>query len=193
MVIAAVGTVRGGGGTAVGNGAEITLFGASGVGAPVFGLLVMKGANGADRVGVLTDWSGVTVPLAVTASSGFVSRVGHLDFSLTGEEEDVRAHLLTLLGSGGDHYRGGVLEGASVGVRVEEASGGDLKALGIEDGRLEVHKQPLGVTGQVPEGEAMDGELILVGSGAEGEPGRRRIESTRTHIYTALILCLYSQ
>ena len=140
MVIAAVGTVRGGGGAAVGNGAKITLLGASGVGAPMLGLLVMQCADGADGMGVLTDWSGVTVPLAVTAASGFVSRVGNLDFPFTGEEKDVRAHLLTLFGGGGNHNRGGVLEGASVGVGVKEASGGDLKALGIKNGRLEVHK-----------------------------------------------------
>ena len=91
-------------------------------------------------MGVLTDWSGVTVPLTITAAGGFVGRVGDLDFSLTGEEKDVRAHLLTFFGGGGDHHRGGILEGASSRVRVEEASGGDLKALGVEDGRLEVHK-----------------------------------------------------
>ena len=91
-------------------------------------------------MGVLTNWSGVTVPLAVTAASGFVGRVSDLDFSLKGEEKDVGAHLLVFFGGGGDHYRGGAIEGASIGVGVEEASGGDLKALGEKDGRLEVHK-----------------------------------------------------
>ena len=91
-------------------------------------------------MGVLTDRSGVTVPLTVPAASGFVGRMSDLDLPLTGEEKDVRAHLLALLGGGGDHHRGGTLEGASIRVGVEEASGGDLKALGIKDGRLEVHK-----------------------------------------------------
>ena len=66
--------------------------------------------------------------------------MGDLDFSLTREEKDVRAHLLTFLGGGGDHYRGGALKGASVGVGVEEAGGGDMKAFGVKNGRLEVHK-----------------------------------------------------
>ena len=45
MVIAAIGTVRGGGEAAVGNGAEITFLGAGGVGAPVLGLLVVQCAD----------------------------------------------------------------------------------------------------------------------------------------------------
>ena len=41
MVVTAVGTVRGGGRAAVGNGAEITLLGARRIVASVFGLLVV--------------------------------------------------------------------------------------------------------------------------------------------------------
>ena len=41
VVIPTVGTVGGGGGAAVGNGAEVALFGAGGVGAPMLGLLVV--------------------------------------------------------------------------------------------------------------------------------------------------------
>ena len=41
MIITAVGAVRGGGGAAVSNRAWITLLGASGVGASVFGFLVV--------------------------------------------------------------------------------------------------------------------------------------------------------
>ena len=91
-------------------------------------------------MGVLTDWCGVAVPLTVAAAGGLVGGVGDLDFPPSGEEEDVRAHLLTFFGGGSDHHRGGVLQGASVGVRVEESSGGDRKSLGVENGGLEVDK-----------------------------------------------------
>ena len=84
----------------------------------------------------------------------------------------MRAHLLALLGGGSDHHRGGVFEGASVGIGLEESSGGDRKSLGVEDGGLQVDEQPFWVTWEVSEGEAVDGELILIGGEAEGEPGR---------------------
>ena len=114
----------------------------------------------------------MTVPLAVAAASGLVGGVGDLDLPPTGEEEDVRAHFLTLFGGGSDHHRGGVFQGASVGVWVEESSGGDRKSFGVEDGGLEVDELPFWVVGEVSEGEAMDGKLVFVGSGAEGKPGR---------------------
>ena len=88
-------------------------------------------------MGVLTDWCGVTVPLTVAAAGGLIGGVGDLDFSPSGEKEDVRAHFRTFFGGGSDHHRGGVLQGASVAVRVEEASGGDRKSLGVEDGEQE--------------------------------------------------------
>ena len=57
------------------------------------------------------------------------------------------AHLFALLRGGGDHHRRGIFEGTSVGVGVEEASGGDIKAFGVADGRLEVDEQTLRVVG----------------------------------------------
>ena len=82
------------------------------------------------------------------------------------------AHFLPFLGCGGNHHRGDVFQGAGVRVRVEEAGGSDCKALSVEDGGFEVDEQPFWVAGKVMEGQAMNGELVLIGSGAEGEPGR---------------------
>ena len=101
---------------------------------------------------VLTDWCGMTVALTVAATSGFVSGVGDLDLPPAGEEEDVHAHLFTLLRGGSDHHRGGVFEGASIRVRVEEASRGNLKVFCIEDGGFEVDEQSFRVGREVTEG-----------------------------------------
>ena len=136
MVVITVGAVVRGGGAAVGNRAEVALYGTGGVGAPVLHLLVMEGADGADRVVVLADWSGVPIPLAVAAASGLVGGVSAFNLPLAGEEEDVRAHFLTFLRGGGNHHGGGVLEGSSVRVRVEEAGGGDRKTFSVEDSGL---------------------------------------------------------
>ena len=147
VVVTAVGAVGGGGGAAAGDRAEVALFAAGGVGAPVIRLLVMESTDGADRVVVLADRSGVPIPLAVAAAGGFVGRVSDFDFPFAGEEEDVGAHLLSLFGGGGDHNRGGVLEGASIGIRVEEPGGGNREIFGIEDSRSEIDEQPFRVTG----------------------------------------------
>ena len=85
MVVPTVGTVGRGGRATIGNGAEVALFGAGGVRAAVFRFPVVKGADGADGVVVLADRSGVAVPQTVAASSGFIGRVGDLDFPLAGE------------------------------------------------------------------------------------------------------------
>ena len=138
VVIPAVGAVRGGGRAAVGNRAEVAFFGAGGVGAAVFSLPVVESADRADRVVVFAYRSGVAVSLAVAASSGLVGGVSDLDLPLAGEKKNVRAHLLTILRGGGDHHRGGVLEGAGVRVWIEEASGGNRKTFGVENGRLEI-------------------------------------------------------
>ena len=104
MVVTAVGAVGRGGRTAVSDRAEVALFGADGIGASVFRLFVMESADGADRVVVLADWGGVSVPLTVTAAGGFVGGVGDFDFPFAGEKEDVGAHLLSLLRGGGNHH-----------------------------------------------------------------------------------------
>ena len=161
-----------GGGAAVGDRAEVALFGTGGVGAPVLRLLVMEGADGADRVVVLADWSGVPIPLAVAAASGLVGGVSDFNLPLAGEEKDVRAHFLTFLRGGGNHHGGGVLEGSGVRVWIEEASRGDCRPFGVEDSRFEVDEQPLGVARQVSKGEVVDGDLIFIRGGAEGELGR---------------------
>ena len=170
VVVPTVGAVRRGGGVTVGDGAEVNLLRASGVGAAVFRFPVVESADGADGVIVLTDRGSVAVPLAVAALGGFICRVGGLDLPSAREQENMGAHLFALLGGGGNHHRGGVLEGTSVRVWIEEVSGGDCKALGVKDGGFEVDKQILGVIGKVTEGQAVDSELVFNGSGAEGEP-----------------------
>ena len=49
----------------------------------------------------------MAVPLTVAGSSGFVGGVDGFDFSLARQKEDVRAHLLAILGAGCDNDRGG--------------------------------------------------------------------------------------
>jgi len=49
----------------------------------------------------------VAVPLTVAASSSLVGGVGGFDISLARQKEDVRAHLLAILGAGRDNDRGG--------------------------------------------------------------------------------------
>ena len=171
MVVPTVGAVGGGGGAAVGDGAEVAFFGAGGVGTAVFRFLVMEGADRADWIVVLADRCSMAVPLAVAAAGVLVGGVSNLDFPFTEEEENMRAHLPAFFGGGSHHHRGGVFEGSSVGVWVEEASGGDLKACGIEDGGLEINEQPFGVIREVAEGQAVNRKLILIGGRAEGEPG----------------------
>ena len=85
MVVPTVGTVGRGGGAAIGNGAEVALFGAGGIGTAVFCFSVVEGADGAAGMVVLADWSGVAVPLTVAATSGFIGRVSDLDFPLARE------------------------------------------------------------------------------------------------------------
>ena len=134
MVIPTVGAMGRGGGAAVGDGAEVALFGAGGVGAAVFRFSVVESADRADGVVVLAYRGGVAVPLTVAAAGGFVGGMGDLDFPFTREEKNVRAHLSSFLGGGGDYHGGGVLKGAGVGIWVEEAGGSDRKTFSIEDG-----------------------------------------------------------
>lgn len=49
-------------------------------------------------------------------------------------------------------------------------SGGDFDALGIKDSCFKVYEEAITVFGNVPQGEAMDHELALIGGKAEGEP-----------------------
>ena len=140
VVVPTVGAVGGGGGAAIGDGADVAIFGAGGVGAAVLRFPVVESADRADGVVVLAYWGGVAVPLTVAATGGFVGGVGDFDLPLTREKENVGAYLPSFLGGGGDHHRGGVLEGAGVRVRVKKAGGSDCKAFGIEDGCLEVDK-----------------------------------------------------
>ena len=81
------------------------------------------------------------------------------------------AHLPTFLRGGSDHHRGGVFEGPSVGIWVEEASGCDPGTFRVEDSGFEVNEEPFRVIRQVPEWEAMNGELILVRGRTERKPG----------------------
>ena len=171
MIVNAVAAVGRGGGAAAGERAGVAFFGAGGVGAPVFRLLVVESADGADWVVVLADRSSVPIPLAVAAASGFVGGVSDFDLPLAGEEEDVGAHLLSLLRGGGNHHRGGIIEGASIGIWVEELSGGNRETFGVEDSGPEIDEQPFRVTGKVAKRKAMNGELILIRGGAEREPG----------------------
>ena len=171
MIVPTIGTLGGTGGAATSDRAEVALLGAGGVGVPVLRLLVMKSADGTDRVIVLADRSGVPVPLTVAAAGGFVGGVSDFDLPLTREVEDVGAHLFSFLGSGSNHHRRGVFDGPSVGIRVKEASGGDHKTLSVEYGGFEVDKQPLRVTGQEAERKAVYGELVFVRGRAEREPG----------------------
>ena len=147
VVVPAVGAVGGGGGAAVGYGADVALLGAGGVGASVFRSPVVESADRADRVVVLAYWGSVTVSLTVAAAGGFVGGVGDLDLPLTGEKKNVGSHLLSLLRGGGNYNRGGVLEGTSVGIWVEEPSGGNRKTFSVEYSGLEVNKQPFRVAG----------------------------------------------
>jgi len=55
-------------------------------------------------------------------------------------------------------------------IRVKKASQGDLDALGLEYCSPEVHEETLIVFREVTEGEAVDGELVLVGGGPEKQP-----------------------
>ena len=94
VVVPAVGTVGRGSRAAVSDRAEVTLFRTGGIGAAVFRLSVVEGADRADRVIVFADWGSVSVSLTIAAASGFVGGVGDFDFPFTGEKEDVGAHLL---------------------------------------------------------------------------------------------------
>ena len=80
MVVPTVGTVGRRGGATIGNGAEVALLGAGGIGTAVLCFSVVKGADGADGMVVLADWSGVAVPLTVAAASGLIGRVSDLNF-----------------------------------------------------------------------------------------------------------------
>ena len=99
---------------------------------------MVESTDRAERVVVFANWGSVAVSLTVAAAGGFVGGVGDFDLSLTGEKENVGAHLLSFLGGGGDYHRGGVLEGVGVRVRVEVAGGSDCEAFGVEDGCFEV-------------------------------------------------------
>ena len=140
VVDPAVSTVGRGGGAAIGDGAEIALFGAGGVGAAVFCFPVVKSADRADGVVIFADRSRVAVPLTVAAAGGFIGRVSDLDLPPARQEENTGAQLFPFLGGGGNHHRGAVFEGLGVGVWVEEARGGDCKVFGVENSGFEVDK-----------------------------------------------------
>jgi len=96
--------------------------------------------------------------------------VGGFDLSFARQEEDVRARSLAILGAGRDNDRGGKFQRAGFRTRVEEAGRGDLDSLCVKYGSLEVDEETFVVLGEIPEGEAMDGELVLIGSGPKREP-----------------------
>jgi len=107
VVIPTVSTMSGGGRATICHRAKVAFLGTRGIGAAVLCLTMVEGANRADRVIVLADWGSVAVPLTVTASSSLVGRVGGFDLSLARQKEDVRAHLLAILGAGCDNDREG--------------------------------------------------------------------------------------
>ena len=72
MVVSAVGTVGGGGGAAVGDGAKVTFLGTGRVGAEVFRFVVVECTDGTNRVVVFADRCGVAIPLTIAASGGFI-------------------------------------------------------------------------------------------------------------------------
>ena len=171
MFTATVSTVGGGRRTATSHWAVVAFLRAGGIGTPVLGPLVVKGADGACGVILLADGGGVAVPLAVAAASGFVGRVSGLDFPLAGEEEDMGAHFLTVLRGSGNNDRGGLLFRTGSGVRVQETGRGDFDALSILDGSFKVYEEAFAILWNVPQGEAMDRELAFIGGRSEGEPG----------------------
>ena len=63
---------------------------------------MVQGADGACRMFLFADRSGIAVPLTFAAASHFVDRVSGLDFSFTGEEEDMIAHPLAILRGSSD-------------------------------------------------------------------------------------------
>ena len=70
----------------------------------MFRFPVVESTDRADRVVVLAYWGGVAISLTVAALGSFVGRVGDFDLPLTGEKENVGAHLLTLLRGGGYYH-----------------------------------------------------------------------------------------
>jgi len=92
------------------------------------------------------------------------------DLPLAVEKEDVGAHLLTILRGSCDNDQGGKFQRVGFRIWVEQAGIGDLDALGVEYGSLEVHEEVFIVFREIMKGEAVDGELVLVGGGPEREP-----------------------
>jgi len=170
VVIPTVSTVRRGGRAAICHRAKVTIFGARGVGAAVFRLTMVKGADRADRVIVFADGGRVAIPLTVAASSSFIGGVGGLDLPLATEKEDVGAHSLTILRAGCDNDRGGKLQRAGFRIRVEKAGRGNLNTFRIEYGSFEVHEETFIGLWEIAKGEAMDGKLVFIGGRPEREP-----------------------
>jgi len=107
VVIPTVSTVRGGRGTAVGNGAKVALLRTSRVGAAVLRLPMVEGAYRAGRVVILADRGCMAVSLTIAAASGLVGGVSSLGIPLRREQKDIGAHFLTVLGTSGDNDREG--------------------------------------------------------------------------------------
>jgi len=170
VVIPTVSTVGGGGRATVRNRAKVAFLVTCGIWAAVLRLMVVEGTNRAARVIVFADRGYVAVSLTVAASSSLVGRVGGFDLSLARQKKDVRTHPLTILGAGCDNNRGGKFQRAGFRIRVEEAGRGDFEPLCVEYGSLEVHEESLIILWEISEGEAMDGELVLVGGGPERDP-----------------------
>lgn len=82
------------------------------------------------------------------------------------------AHPFAILRSGGDHDRGGSFFHAGDRVWVQKAGRGNFDTFGVLYGGLKIDKEAFAVFRNVPQGETMNCELVLVRSGAEGKPGR---------------------
>ena len=72
----------------------------------------------------------------------------------------------------GDDNGGGSLTHPGLGVRVEVSGGEDAYVLGVEDRLCKAGEKFVRVLGKECNGEGVDGKLGLVGSEAEGQPGR---------------------
>jgi len=131
---------------------------------------MVQGTDRANGVVVFIDRGRVAISLTVAASSGFIGRVSSLYLPLAREKEDVGAHLLTFLRGSCDNDRRGKFQGAGFRIWVEKAGRGDFDALGVEYCSPEVDEETFIVLREIAEGEAVDGELVLVGGGPEREP-----------------------
>ena len=93
------------------------------------------------------------------------------DLSGAREEADGGPHRGDILWSDGDGNRGSEFPLPRGGVWVEESGGEDGDTSRIADRGSQGIEEVIGISGEVRDGERVDGQLRLVGSEPEGEPG----------------------